>query len=76
MNKHRVLHFGYSANLGGVEVFIKNLIMNSSVPQDIVELLRIRFRLKMNYQNMEQDFLEYHQEEKTSLHIKKTLISY
>jgi len=36
MNKHRVLHFGYSANLGGVEVFIKNLIMNSSVPQDIV----------------------------------------
>lgn len=36
MSEFRVLHFGYSANLGGVEVFIKNLIMNSSISHDIV----------------------------------------
>lgn len=36
MEDKRVLHFGYSANLGGVETFIKNIIMNTDVPSDIV----------------------------------------
>lgn len=36
MEEKRVLHFGYSANLGGVETFIKNIIMNTDVPSDIV----------------------------------------
>ena len=32
----RVIEFGYSSNLGGVEVFIKNIIMNTSIPIDLV----------------------------------------
>lgn len=34
--ENRVIEFGYSSNLGGVEVFIKNIIMNTSIPIDLV----------------------------------------
>ena len=33
--ENRVIEFGYSSNLGGVEVFIKNIIMNTSIPIDL-----------------------------------------
>ena len=29
--ENRVVEFGYSSNLGGVEVFIRNIIMNLSL---------------------------------------------
>lgn len=34
--ENRVVEFGYSSNLGGVEVFIRNIIMNTSTPIDLV----------------------------------------
>ncbi len=34
--ENRVIEFGYSSNLGGVEVFIRNIIMNTSIPIDLV----------------------------------------
>ena len=34
--ENRVIEFGYSFNLGGVEVFIRNIIMNTSIPIDLV----------------------------------------
>lgn len=33
--ENRVIEFGYSFNLGGVEVFIRNIIMNTSIPIDL-----------------------------------------
>ena len=33
--ENRVIEFGYSSNLGGVEVFIRNIIMNTSIPIDL-----------------------------------------
>lgn len=33
---NRVVEFGYSSNLGGVEVFIKNIVFNTDVPIDLV----------------------------------------
>ncbi len=36
MSDIRVLHFGYSANLGGVETVIKNIALNSHIPCDIL----------------------------------------
>lgn len=34
--ENRAVEFGYSSNLGGVEVFIRNIIMNTSTPIDLV----------------------------------------
>lgn len=34
--ENRVVEFGYSSNLGGVETFIKNIVMNTSIPIDLV----------------------------------------
>ncbi len=36
MSDIRVLHFGYSINLGGVEMVIKNIALNSHIPCDIL----------------------------------------
>lgn len=33
--ENRVIEFGYSSNLGGVEAFIRNIIMNTSIPIDL-----------------------------------------
>lgn len=57
--ENRVIEFGYSSNLGGVEVFIKNIIMNTSIPIDLVATTQDKIPLKTNLSQMEVGYSEY-----------------
>lgn len=57
--ENRVIEFGYSSNLGGVEVFIKNIIMNTSIHIDLVATTQDKIPLKTNLSQMEVGYSEY-----------------
>jgi hypothetical protein len=58
--ENRVVEFGYSSNLGGVEVFIKNIIMNTSIPIDLVATTQDKIPLlKTSLSQMEVEYSEY-----------------
>lgn len=57
--ENRVIEFGYSSNLGGVEVFIKNIIMNTSIPIDLVATTQDKIPFEDEFVAMEVGYSEY-----------------
>lgn len=57
--ENRVIEFGYSSNLGGVEVFIKNIIMNTSIPIDLVATTQDKIPFEDEFVAREVEYSEY-----------------